>query len=60
MQRIGVQAGRVFKALAGQDRDKPVGPYVIALYGYLFLIAMVLLLAWITGTPAECVAGAEC
>jgi hypothetical protein len=60
MRRFGMQAGRLFKALAGQDRDKPLGSYVIALYGYLCLIAMVLLLAWITGAPPECVASGEC
>jgi hypothetical protein len=60
MQRIGVRAARLFKALAGQDRDEPVNSYVIALYGYFVLIAMMLLLAWITGTPTECVAHAGC
>lgn len=54
MQRIGQAALRVFKSLAGQEKSEPLSSYAIALYGFLFLIAMALLLAWLTGTPAEC------
>jgi len=51
MQRIGEKAARLFKLLAGQRRDEGVSAYVIALYVYLFVIAMMLCFAWITGAP---------
>ena len=60
MQRIGEGTARVFKALAGQDRDEPLGPFVIALYGFLFLVAMMIFFAWITGAPAECIVRPAC
>ena len=49
MQRIGEGAVRVFKTLAGQDQDEPIGSHVFALYGFLFLVAMMLFLSWILG-----------
>lgn len=60
MQRIGAQAARVFKALAGIKKDEPVSSYVIALYLFLLLIAMALLTLWITGTPLVCTGQADC
>lgn len=60
MQQIGKGAARVFKALAGLDRDAPLTSFAIALYGFLFLIAMALLLAWATGTPPQCAFGNAC
>ena len=52
MQRIGEATARVFKSLAGLDKDAPVSKYVFALYGFLFLVAMTLLLLWIAGPSA--------
>jgi hypothetical protein len=49
MQRIGQQAARVFKTLAGQDRNEPLGSHVFALYGFLFIVAMILAIAWMIG-----------
>ncbi len=60
MQRMGARAARVFKTLAGQDRDEPMNAYVIALYALLFLIAMILFFAWVTGAPMECIVRATC
>jgi hypothetical protein len=60
MQRIGEEAARVFKTLAGQDRDEPMSSYVIALYCFLFIIAMMLFFAWLTGAPMECVVRPAC
>ena len=60
MQRIGEQAARVFKALAGIRKDEPLGSFVIALYRMLFLIAMVLVALWITGAPLVCTTGEQC
>ncbi len=52
MQRIGEATARVFKTLAGVDKDEPVSAFVFALYGLLFLVAMMLVLAWLTGAAA--------
>jgi hypothetical protein len=60
MQRIGAHAARVFKALAGVKKDEPLSSYTIALYLFLFLIAMVLFTLWITGTPLDCTARGQC
>lgn len=60
MQRIGEEAARVFRMLAGQDRDEPLSSFVIALYTFLFAIAMMLVLAWATGAPLECLVRATC
>ena len=49
MQRMGEAAVRVFKSLAGLEKDEPVSKYVFALYGFLFLVAMTLVLLWIAG-----------
>jgi hypothetical protein len=54
MQRIGAQAARVFKALAGVKKDEPLSSYLIALYLFLFLVAMTLLVLWISGSPLYC------
>ena len=60
MQRIGEGAARVFKTLAGQDRDEPMGALVFALYFFLLIIAMMLILAWLTGAPVECIVRPAC
>lgn len=56
MQRIGERAARLFKLLAGQAPDECVSSYVIALYVFLGVIAMLLCLAWMGGS----VEGAAC
>jgi hypothetical protein len=57
MHRIGERAARVFKLLAGQAPDEDMGPYVIALYVFLSVIAMVFCFAWMVGGSME---GAVC
>ena len=52
MQRIGEATVRAFKTLAGVERDKPADSWVYAIYGFLFLVAMMLVLAWLTGSGA--------
>lgn len=49
MQRIGESAARVFKTLAGQDRDAPLSASVFALYSFLFLVGLFIVAAWMTG-----------
>ncbi|HEV2785071.1 MAG TPA: hypothetical protein VGV67_01680 [Solirubrobacteraceae bacterium] len=51
MQRFGEEAVRVFKFLAGHDRDEPIGAHVYAVYSVLFMVALILCAAWITGAP---------
>ena len=53
MQQIGKGAARVFKSLAGLDKDAPLTSMTIALYAFLFLAAMTLLALWAVGWPAE-------
>ena len=60
MQRIGIQVARLFKTLAGQDRDEPMASYVIGLYTFLSGIALMLVSAWVTGMPLECAFKATC
>ena len=60
MERIGEGVARVFKTLAGQDRDEPLSSYVIALYCVLFLVAMMIFFTWITGAPMECIVRPAC
>ncbi|HVF78336.1 MAG TPA: hypothetical protein VNA28_08555 [Solirubrobacteraceae bacterium] len=60
MQRLGEGAARVFKTLAGQDRDEPLSSFVIALYCLLFLMALMIVIAWVTGAPLECVVRPTC
>jgi hypothetical protein len=52
MQRIGEEAMRVFKALAGQDRNEPMSSPVAGIYTFLFFVGLFLLSAWITGGPS--------
>ena len=52
MQQIGEATARVFKTLAGVDKDEPAGAWVFALYGFLFCIAFMLLLGWLIGPAA--------
>jgi hypothetical protein len=51
MQRIGERTARAFKALAGLEKDEPASAWVFAIYGFLFLIAITLLLMWVSGAP---------
>lgn len=51
MQRMGTRAARLFKTLAGQDSDEPLGSHIFALYTILFLVAMIVFSAWLTGAP---------
>ena len=60
MQRIGEGVARAFKTLAGQDTDAPVSAYVFALYTFLFVVAMMIFFAWITGAPMECIVRPAC
>lgn len=60
MQRIGEGAARVFKTLAGQDREEPLNSFVIALYVFLFVVAMMIAFAWITAAPLQCIVYAGC
>ena len=52
MQQIGEATARVFKTLAGVEKDEPAGAWVYALYGFLFCIAFTLVLAWLIGPAA--------
>jgi len=49
MQRIGEEAARLFRTLAGIEKDEPISSPVIALYSFLFLVAMMLVLIWASG-----------
>ncbi len=49
MQQIGEATARVFKTLAGVDKDEPAGAWVFALYGFLFCIAFMLVVGWLIG-----------
>jgi hypothetical protein len=49
MQRIGEATARAFKTLAGVEKDEPADSWVFALYGFLFCIAFMLVLAWLMG-----------
>lgn len=48
MKRIGENAARVFKTLAGQDRDAPLSAAVFALYSFLLMVGMFIVAAWMT------------
>ena len=48
MQRFGEETARVFKFLAGQDRDEPVGASVWALYSFLFMVGLIFFAALVT------------
>ena len=49
MQRIGEATARAFKTLAGVEKDEPADSWVFAIYGFLFCIAFMLVLAWLMG-----------
>jgi len=49
--RYDDQLGTVREALAGVEKDKPASAWVFALYGFLFLVAMALVLVWLSGAP---------
>ncbi|MBW3608386.1 MAG: hypothetical protein KY463_08525 [Actinobacteria bacterium] len=49
MQRIGEATVRVFKTLAGVEKDEPAASWVFALYSFLFLVAMMLVIGWLGG-----------
>jgi hypothetical protein len=44
---------RLFKSLAGQEADECMSSYVIALYVFLLIVAMMLFFAWVAGGPME-------
>jgi hypothetical protein len=46
MQRIGKRAARLFRSLAGQEADQDMSSYVIAVYVFLLVVAMMLVFAW--------------
>ena len=48
MQRFGEETARVFRFLAGQDRDEPAGALVWALYSFLFMAVLIFFAAWVT------------
>ena len=52
MQRIGEATVRAFKTLAGMERDEPAAAWAYALYGFLFCVAFMLVLAWLVGPAA--------
>ena len=49
MRQIGEASIRAFKTLAGVDKDEPAGSWVFAVYGFLFCLAFMLVLAWLMG-----------
>jgi hypothetical protein len=51
MRQTGEKAARLFNFLAGQQRDERMSSYVFALYVYPFIIAMLLVFAWLGGAP---------
>ena len=53
MQRIGERAARLFKSLAGQEADEDMSANAIAVYVFLLIVAMTLLLAWVAGGPID-------
>jgi hypothetical protein len=53
MQQIGEKAAHLFKLLAGREPEERVNAFVFALYVFLFVIAMVLFFAWITGASSR-------
>lgn len=52
MRRIGEATARAFKTLAGVEKDEPADSWVFALYAFLFLVAMMLVIAWLSGSAA--------
>jgi hypothetical protein len=52
MQRIGEATVRAFKTLAGVEQDEPLSSWVFAVYGFLFLVAMSLVVLWAMGGPS--------
>ena len=49
MQRIGEATARAFKTLAGVEKDEPAAAWVFALYGFLFCVAFMLIIGWLSG-----------
>ena len=49
---------RVLRAVTGVADGERLSPLLIGVYTYLGLIALVLVFAWVTGTPLECATGA--
>jgi hypothetical protein len=49
MKRIVKQAVRLFRLLAGIEKDEPIRSPLIAVYSFLFLVAMMLVFVWATG-----------
>ena len=53
MQGMGTHVARLFKTLAGRDRDAPLGAGAFVLYTFLFMLALIVLSAWLTGVPTN-------
>jgi hypothetical protein len=53
MQRIGERAARLFKLLVGQEAGEDMSANAIAVYVFLLIVAMMLVLAWVAGGPVE-------
>jgi hypothetical protein len=49
MKRIGREAARLFRLLAGIEKNEPIRSPVIAIYSFLFLVAMLLVFVWASG-----------
>ncbi|MDP1847542.1 MAG: hypothetical protein Q8K79_07110 [Solirubrobacteraceae bacterium] len=49
MQRFGEVTVRLFKTLAGMEQEEPAASWVFAVYGFLFCVAFMLVLAWLIG-----------
>ena len=52
MQRIGEATARAFKTLAGMEKDAPAASWIFAVYGFLFCVAFMLVLAWLVAPAA--------
>lgn len=60
MRRIAATLVRVLRRLAGLRDGEQLGRLQIAVYGLLAMVAFVLVVAWISGTPLDCLAGGVC
>ena len=49
MQRIGAATVRAFKTLAGVEKDEPAASWVFAVYGFLFCVGFMVVIAWLAG-----------
>ncbi|MEA2139329.1 MAG: hypothetical protein QOG56_2479 [Solirubrobacteraceae bacterium] len=51
---------RGLRAVLGLQSGQATTPLLVALYSYLGLIALVLVFAWLTGTPLACLTADAC